>query len=111
MQALDLQSATGSLADAQIAAAKSSALAADGEKAALRKAAEDFEAVFLGQMLQPMFSEIGQDPLLGGGPGEEIYRGMLVEELGKEFSRSGGIGLADQVYKELLKLQEASHGS
>lgn len=79
---------------------------AGANKAALRKTAEDFEAVFLSQMLQPMFDTIPQDSLMGGGHAETIYRGMMVEEMGKSISRSGGIGIADSVYRELLKMQE-----
>jgi Rod binding domain-containing protein len=74
----------------------------------VRRAAEEFEAVFLGQMLAPMFEEIGNDPLFGGGPGEQIYRAMLVEEYGRAIAKAGGLGIADAVQQELLSLQEAA---
>jgi len=41
-----------------------------------------------------------------GGQGESGFRSMLVEQYSKEITRAGGIGLADQVYREILKLQE-----
>ena len=71
-----------------------------------RRAAEEFEAVFLAQMLAPMFENLGQDDLVGGGFGEGVYRSLLVEEYGKAISRSGGVGIAEAVQREILKLQE-----
>ena len=55
-----------------------------------------------------MFAGIKTDALFGGGPAEDIYRSLLVEEYGKAISRAGGIGIADQVQREILALQEAS---
>ena len=75
---------------------------------AARRTAMEFEAVYLSQMLEPMFEGIGEDPLFGGGPGEDIYRSLLVEEYGKAMAQTGGIGIADAVYREILKLQEVS---
>ena len=75
---------------------------------AIRKAAEEFEAVFLSQMLAPMFETLESDTLFGGGPGEDIYRSMMVEEYGKAIARSGGVGIADAVARELLSIQEAA---
>jgi Rod binding domain-containing protein len=72
----------------------------------IRQAAEEFEAVFLSQMLAPIFEGLETDSLFGGGPGEKIYRSMLVQEFGKSIVRSGGVGIADSVERELLRLQE-----
>lgn len=71
----------------------------------LRQAAEDFEAVFLNQMFSEMFKGIKTDGPFGGGHGEEVFRGMLVNEYSKTVAKAGGIGVADAVYKELLKQQ------
>jgi peptidoglycan hydrolase FlgJ len=81
--------------------------ASDTNKAKLRETAEDFEAVFISQMLKPMFETIPTDSMMGGGPAESVYRGLMVDEMSKSLSKSGGIGIADSVYRELLKLQEA----
>lgn len=71
-----------------------------------RKVAEDFEAFFLAQMTGYMFSGIPTDGPTGGGQAETIYRSLLNNEYGKAMSRTGGIGIADEVYREILKLQE-----
>jgi len=70
-------------------------------------AAQDFEAVFLSQMLQHMFADVDMNPLSEGkSPGEDVYKSMLIDEYGKILSRAGGIGVADHVKREMLKLQE-----
>ena len=71
-----------------------------------RKIAQDFEAVFLGQMLQPMFQNIETAEPFGGGTSEKMWKAMQVEEYGKAIANSGGIGLADAVFKEIIKAQE-----
>ncbi|MCR9220703.1 MAG: rod-binding protein [Alphaproteobacteria bacterium] len=74
----------------------------------VRAAAVEFEAVFLAQMLRPMFDGVGTDGPFGGGQAEAINRDMLVDEYGKALAQRGGIGLADSVLAEMLKMQEAS---
>ncbi|WP_404384818.1 rod-binding protein [Caenispirillum salinarum] len=71
-----------------------------------RKTAQDFEAFFLSQMFQHMFSGIQTDEMFGGGQGEEMWRSMLVDQYGKDIASNGGIGIADQVMKALLQTQE-----
>ncbi|GAA0601732.1 rod-binding protein [Caenispirillum bisanense] len=71
-----------------------------------RKAAEEFEAMFIGQMLQHMFSGIETNPDFGGGAGEDMWRSVLVDQYGKEISKNGGIGIADAVMRTLLQNQE-----
>ena len=71
-----------------------------------RQTAIDFEAFFLGQMLQPMFANINPEPPFGGGHAEKIWRSMLVDEIGKAVANTGGIGIADSIQREILKMQE-----
>lgn len=74
-------------------------------------AARDFEAMFLTEMLRPMFAEINKpDELFGGGKGEEIFGKMMVDEYGKMMVEKGGIGLAKYVRDEMIRLQEAANG-
>jgi flagellar protein FlgJ len=70
------------------------------------KAAQDFEAVYISEMLKPMFETVDVDDTFGGGKGEEVFRGMLTQEMGKSIAKQGGFGLANQVKAELLKIQE-----
>lgn len=68
--------------------------------------AEEFEAVFLSQMLKHMFSGIETNDMFGGGPGEEVFKDLMTEEYGKIIARTGGIGVADHVKAEMIRLQE-----
>ena len=72
----------------------------------IRQAAEDFEAVFLSQMLEPMFEGIETDGPFGGGSSEQIFRSIMLQEYGKALAQRGGVGIADAVEQEMLKLQE-----
>ncbi|SOB95379.1 rod-binding protein [Thalassospira xiamenensis] len=71
-----------------------------------RKAGEEFESMFLGQMLSHMFAGIETNEMFGGGHGETMMRSLLVDEYAKEMTRAGGIGIADAVTREILKVQE-----
>ncbi|MGE0230632.1 MAG: rod-binding protein [Flavobacteriaceae bacterium] len=69
-------------------------------------AAKEFEQVFISQMLGQMFSGLTTDGPFGGGAGEEAFRGFLTDEYARQISASGGFGLAEDVQRELLSLQE-----
>ncbi len=92
---------------AALGARKPPALSSSGDAGATARTAEDFEAFFLSQMFEHMFSGIEADPMFGGGQGEEVFRSMLFQEYGKAVARQGGIGLSAMVQTEMLKLQEA----
>ncbi len=70
--------------------------------------AQEFEAVFLTTFVEQMFSGLDTDGLFGGGHAEKTYRSMLSQEYGRSIAESGGIGITDQVYSEILKAQEAN---
>ncbi len=80
--------------------------AADVKQA--RKTAEDFEAFFLTQTMEQMFSGLEADGMFGGGDAEKIWRSFLLDEYGKQMVKSGGIGLADEVMNYMLEMQEAN---
>jgi flagellar protein FlgJ len=79
-----------------------------GDTAAARKSAEDFTAFFFTQSLETVYSSVSADTLFGGGSGENIYHSMMVQEYGKIAARTGGMGIADQVQREILRMQEAA---
>jgi flagellar protein FlgJ len=75
---------------------------------ATRRTAEEFEAVFLSSIMQTLFSGVATDSVFGGGQTESVYRSMLLQEYGKAATQRGGIGIADAVQREMLRLQEAA---
>lgn len=74
----------------------------------IRKSAQEFEAFFLSQMVGHMFEGIDVDAQFGGGQGEAVYRSLMVQEYGRTLSKAGGVGIADMVGREMMRLQEAS---
>lgn len=73
-------------------------------------AAREFEAVFIAEMMKPMFEGISTDGEFGGGKGEEIFRGMLLQEYGKLISQTGSVGMADQVKDTMIRMQQEADG-
>jgi flagellar protein FlgJ len=82
------------------------------EKTKAKKTAQDFESMFLEQTFDRLFASGGAEgPMGDNGTGGEVYRSMLVKEYAGSVAKSGGVGIADQVYAEMLKLQESNHGA
>lgn len=75
----------------------------------LRKQAVELEGVFLNTLMKEMFASIKTDEdSFGGGFGEDTWRGMQAEQFAGALAETGGIGLADQLMSDLLRLQEAN---
>jgi Rod binding domain-containing protein len=78
------------------------------DPAALRQAAQKFEAMTINQMLAPMFDTVDTaHGMFGGGAGEAAFRPMLIDALAKKMEAAGGLGLGDAIYRALLGSQEA----
>ena len=82
-----------------------SVTAPTAETPRMRETAEKFEASFLSQMLKPMFEGIETDGPFGGGEAEGTWRSFMIDEMAKQTVRSGGIGLADTVVSEMIRMQ------
>ncbi len=92
-------------AQARTSAAKTAAQAPKGGQQ-VAQTAQEFEAMFLAQLLQPMFKGIDAQTVFGGGPGADVYKDMMVKEYGKIIAQSGGVGIAEEVQAEMLRIQE-----
>lgn len=77
------------------------------DPARMRRAAEEFEGVFIAQMLKPMFDSLPTDGPFGGGEGEAMWRSFMVDAVAKQTVKAGGLGLADDIMAEMIRLQEA----
>lgn len=69
----------------------------------LYQAAQDFEAIFVKQMLNSMRKTVDKSGLVDGGMAEEIFEDMLYDEYAKKMTRVAGFGLADQIYLQLTR--------
>lgn len=79
---------------------------AGGSTARMRETAEAFEASFLAEMLKPMFAGLSTEAPFGGGDAEATWRSFMVEAMAKQTVKAGGIGMADRVLGEMIRMQE-----
>lgn len=64
--------------------------------------AQDFEAMFIHQMLKSMRNTVSDESLAGeASNGRKIFTEMFDEEMSKRASRQGGFGLAELVYRHM----------
>lgn len=75
------------------------------DKQKMEQVARDFEAVFVSEMVKPMFAGIETDKMFGGGKGEEIFRGMMIQEYGKNVADRNITGIQTQVLSKLIEMQ------
>ena len=87
----------------QVPAAVSAAeLAKRGE---IKETARKFEGQFLSIMLQQMFEGVEVSAPFGGGPGESMFKSFMTDAMAQQMTKAGGIGIAETVQREMLKLQ------
>lgn len=72
----------------------------------IEQLSQEFESQFISQLLGTMFNTMDMKDSLGGSDEENQYRSLLIDEYGKIIARTGGVGVAEQVKREMLKLQE-----
>jgi Rod binding domain-containing protein len=77
-------------------------------KGKAKAAAQDFEAMFLNSVFQQMQTGVNGEGPFGGSGALKVWRSFLTDQYAKTFARSGGIGIADHVYQELLRHQGIS---
>lgn len=97
--------------DLKIAAQKAAPALSAKDIAKAEETAKEFEAVFVSEMMKPMFEQISTDGMFGGGKGEEVFRGMLLQEYGKMVAQSGSIGLSDQIKQQMILMQEQANNA
>jgi len=74
----------------------------DPERKKLYEASQEFQAIFLNQMLSAMRKTVSKDnDLLNGGRTQEIFEDFLYDEYAKTMSKQPGFTLADEIYKQL----------
>jgi flagellar protein FlgJ len=71
----------------------------------IKETARKFEGQFLSIMLQQMFEGVEVSAPFGGGPGESMFKSFMTDAMAQQMTKVGGIGIADTVQREMLKLQ------
>ena len=67
----------------------------------LYETCQDFEAIFIKQMLNSMRQTVNKTGLLDGGMAEDVFEDMLYDEYSKLMAKNANLGLTDLLYKQL----------
>lgn len=100
-----LTSAGGRFKD-KIRVAQSSS--GEKQKSELKKISQEFEAIFIAQLLKVMRETIEESGLTEEGFGKSIYTEMFDQEVSLNIARRGAMGIADLMYRDLLALSSRS---
>ena len=68
-------------------------------QAKAKATAQDFEAMFLNSMFSQMTSGLKGEGPFGDTPGTGVWRSMLTEQYTKSFSKAGGVGISNEVFR------------
>ena len=67
----------------------------------LREASDDFEAIFIEQMLKTMRKTSLESNFIKKSEGEKIFRSMLDEQYAILSAKSGRLGLGEMIFQQL----------
>jgi len=88
--------------------ATSPQIATSATRARIDATAKQFESQFLSVMMGQMFAGTEAAAPFGGGEAEATFRSFLTDAMAKSVTKRGGIGLAKDISKEMLKMQGLS---
>ena len=71
------------------------------DDAKLREASNEFEAIFIQQMLKTMRKTSLESDFIKKSEGEKIFRSMLDEQYAILSAKSGRLGLGEMIYQQL----------
>ena len=97
-----LELPTTGLAAAPSAGANAQGSAADAAR--LKKVANDFESVFLHKLMEEMQKTVPESGLLED-TGSEQVRSMFWFNLAQDISQRGGLGLGQELYRQMQSSQ------
>ena len=82
---------------------------ATADQKKLKKAAQEFEAIFVQQLFEAMDKTVDREgSVMGGGSAEDYWRGMMNEEVSRSISNrpgGSGLGMAETVYRQMAAQQ------
>jgi len=97
---LDILTASGARMESRLHVAKTAATAS--QKNELKKAAQEFEAIFIAHMLKVMRETIQESGLMEGGFGKSIYTELFDQEVSLNLAKRGALGIAGLLEKRLM---------
>jgi flagellar protein FlgJ len=92
-----------------LGAARTTSTSAPGPPAErLEQACADMEALFVSYLFKSMRASIPEAGLLDGGHAEDLYTSMLDEEVARQLSRQGGLGVQQMLRRQLRAIPQAA---
>ncbi len=70
----------------------------------LKEASQEFEAFFINTLFKEMRKTIQDGGLTEKSQATSTFEDMLDEEMSKTISKTGGLGLADMIYNNMVKI-------
>jgi flagellar protein FlgJ len=67
----------------------------------LEKSCQDFESVFTSKLLEVMRKTVPQNGLVNGGRAEEIFTGLMDEELARLIADGNGLGVGKMMFEQM----------
>jgi flagellar protein FlgJ len=67
----------------------------------LYQVCEEFESLFIKQMLNSMKKTVHKGEMMHGGYAEEIFEDLLYDEYALLMAKTSGFGIADMTYRQL----------
>lgn len=95
----DILTSGGNRLEDKIRAAQNST--GQGQTNQLKKVSQEFEAIFMNQLLKVMRETIEDSGVFEGGFGKSIYTELFDQEISMSMARRGTLGISDILYKSL----------
>ncbi len=74
----------------------------------LKGLSQEYEGFFMKQVVDAMRKTVPKGGYLNGGNAEEIYKGMMDDKLSGQMAKTGGSGIAENLYNTFSKAYLAS---
>jgi Rod binding domain-containing protein len=69
----------------------------------LREATEEFESLFVSQVVRAMRQTVPESGLMGLNDGQRLFRDLLDGELARHIAHSSEFGIGEALYQELTR--------
>lgn len=69
----------------------------------LKESCQEFEAMFIKQMLNTMKSTVKKSGLINESMGEKVFDDMLYDEYAMKMARESSFGISEMMYKQLSR--------
>jgi murein DD-endopeptidase MepM/ murein hydrolase activator NlpD len=77
----------------------------ESQKTDVKKAAQEFESLFVSYLLKVMRETVEESGLMEGGLGKDIYSDLFDQEVARGIAQQSVLGIGDMIYKRLSAVE------